>query len=156
MPDPIAAAVEKLEREETYRDVGIASIPDTVESVILSKSLIEDLRTDPEASSNLLLARLDQLPALESDLPRIGFFVALGRLGQKKAVPALVRYLLNLPDDEASEIRRINHPFRYALRSLERITGNNFGLGPGEDLEGLFKTRKEALKSLPGAPASDA
>jgi hypothetical protein len=98
------------------------------------------------------LARLEHLPALESDLPRIGFFVALGLLRQKKAVPALVRYLLSLPDDEVSEIRRINHPFRYALRALERITGNNFGLGPGEDLEGLFKTRKEILKSFPKAP----
>src|SRR5258706_2799622 len=114
MPDAIAAAVDKLEREDTYRDIGIASIPDTVESLILSKSLMGDLSKNPESSSNLLLARLAQLPVLESDLPRIGFFVALGHLGQKKAVPALVQYLLNLPDDEVSEIRRINHPFRYA------------------------------------------
>ncbi|MGH9932419.1 MAG: hypothetical protein ACREA9_24715 [Pyrinomonadaceae bacterium] len=145
MPDAIAAAVDKLEREETYRDIGIASIPDTVESVILSKSLMGDLSKNPESSSNLLLARLAQIPLLDSDLPRIGFFVALGRLGQKKAVPALVQYLLNLPDDEVSEIGRINHPFRYALRALERLTGDPFGLGPGEDLEALFKSRKQTL-----------
>ena len=156
MPDAIAAAVDELEREETYRDIGIASIPDTVEIVILRKSLMGDLSKNPESSSNLLLARLAQLPVLKSDLPRIGFFVALGRLGKKKAVPAIVQYLLNLPDDEVSEIRRINHPFRYALRALERITGNPLGLGPGENLEALFKTRKETLKMLPGAPASDA
>jgi hypothetical protein len=149
-PDHIADAVSELEAEATYRDIGVASIHDTVERLIVTKPPMDVLRKAPRRSTEALLARFGSLPARSSDLPRIGIIVALGDLGRKEALPALAAYLVDLPDAARDRARRIDHPFRYVLRAIERITGAPQGLGPGEDLGALFTRRREIVRHLIG------
>lgn len=132
-----------LEADDTYRDIGVASVHDTVERLILAGSALRVLQRRPQLATQVLLARLGELPARTPDRPRIGFFVALGRLGRPGALPAFAAYLSNLPDEAGDEAPHIDHPFRYALRAIERISGTSFGLGPGEDLPSLFAQRHE-------------
>ena len=146
--DPITDAVKTLASEQTYRDVGVASIHDTVERLILAKPALGVLERRAQWSTQLLMVHLGELPARESDLPRIGFFVALGHLGRRSALPVLAAYLSHLPDEVSDEVHHIDHPFRYALRSIERISGTSLGLGPGEDLASLFEQRHEIAGRL--------
>jgi hypothetical protein len=137
----ITDAVKELERQETYRDAGVASIHDTLETLILGKPAMAVLQNQPVLSTKILLSRLSELPSRLPDFPRIGFFVALGHLGQRAALPALAAYLSGLSDE--AQVHHIGHPFRYALRAIEHITGTSLGLGPQEDLESLLKQRYE-------------
>ncbi|MDQ1353552.1 MAG: hypothetical protein QG657_3858, partial [Acidobacteriota bacterium] len=88
------------------------------------------------------------LPFRELDFPRIGFFVVLGHLGQKEALPALTDYLTKLPDESRKECHNISHPFRYAIRAIERITGRSLGLGPSEDLQAIFMERHKIASNI--------
>jgi hypothetical protein len=153
--DPIADAVNELEAEETYRDLGVASIHDTAEGLILAKPALDVLRKEPQRSTEVLLARFGRLPVCSSDLPRIGIMVALGDLGRREALPTLAAYLADLPDTEGARARHIDHPFRYALRAIERITGAPQGLGPGEDLGALFRRRREIARHLIGGASAE-
>ncbi len=144
--DPITEAVKTLELQETYSDVGVASIHNTVEVLILSKPALNVLKSQPDRSAQILISHLKKLPSRKSDLPRIGFFVALGHLGQRKALSTLATYLYELPDDDRSVIQNIDHPFRYVLRAIERITGTSLGLGLGEDLVSIFERRYDIAK----------
>jgi hypothetical protein len=153
--DPIADAVDALAAEETYQDIGVASVHDTVESLILAKPALDVLRKEPRRSTDALLARLGNLPVRSSDLARIGMMVALGDLGRKEALPTLAAYLADLPDTARDRARHIDHPFRYALRAIERITGAPRGLGPGEDLGALFGRRREIARHLIGGTSAE-
>jgi hypothetical protein len=144
----IEAAVKRLEQAETYKDVGIASIPDTLENIILAKPEVALLKSDPSFSTGLLISRLDALPFRQFDFPRIAFFVALGHLGEKEALPVLADYLMKLPDESRKECHYISHPFRYAIRAIERISGRSLGLGPREDLPSLFLERHKIAGSV--------
>lgn len=146
--EKIEAAIKKLEQEETYMDVGVASIPDTLETVILARPEVALLKTDPSLSTRLLISRLGALPYREFDFARIAFFVVMGHLGQKEVLPVLADYLIKLPDESGPECHYINHPFRYALRAVERISGCSLGLGPREDLQALFIQRHKIAADL--------
>jgi hypothetical protein len=154
-PDPVADAVSELEAEVTYQDIGVASIHDTVECLILAKPAVDVLRKEPRRSTEVLLARFRRLPGRSSELPRIGMMVALGDLGRKEALPTLAAYLADLPDAARDRAGRIDHPFRYALRAIERITGAPWGLGPGEDLGALFTRRHEIARHLISGPSAE-
>jgi hypothetical protein len=142
----IKAAVRKFEDEGSYLDIGLASIPDTVEQIIEVKPEMSILRSRPSLAVRELLLRLDELPRRDYDIPRIAFFVVLGRLGREQALPVLAKYISGLPDEAAAECHHITHPFRYALRAIERLAGCSLGLGPGEDLRDLFRRRRKIAR----------
>ena len=137
----VCEALCALVGQDFMADTYIASGHDHVASIILASREAAILLANSSCALAEVLARLEA--GLPEDDGAVPLFVLLGELGTEEALPHLCTYLRTLPEEEAESAVSPWHPFWYAIRALEHVTGLRFGLESSSDLRGAYSRRQD-------------
>lgn len=132
--DEIEAALDRVDTQEFLQRTFLCSGHGTVREILLDTAELKLLiRRAPEAVPPIL-RRLERAGGVGDEQTRIAYFLVVQESGDRRALPAVLRYLESLPDRERTWVESPWHPFNYAVDAARTLAGLDPAPGSIEDL----------------------